>query len=42
MYESNAFNKLKMMNWENQPINIKTNFALARNFFEKLIKLYNT
>jgi hypothetical protein len=42
MYKANAFNKMKMMNWENQPMVTKTVFTLAREFFEKLIKSYDT
>ncbi len=42
MYKSNAFNKMEMMNWENQPAATKTDFTLARDFFEKLIKSYDT
>jgi hypothetical protein len=29
MYESNAFDKMEMMNWENQPMATKSNFTLA-------------
>jgi gas vesicle protein len=42
MYESNAFDKMEMMNWENQPAATKTDFYLARDYFEKLIKSYDT
>lgn len=42
MYESNTFDKMEMMTWENQPTATKTDFDLARNYFEKLIKSYDT
>jgi hypothetical protein len=42
MYGSNAFDKMEMMNWENQPAATKTDFNLARDYFEKLIKSYDT
>ena len=42
MYESNAFDKMEMMTWENQPAATKTDFNLARDHFEKLIKSYDT
>jgi hypothetical protein len=42
MYKADAFDKMEMMNWENQPMATKTNFTLAQAFFEKLIKSYDT
>jgi hypothetical protein len=42
MYESNIFDKMEMTNWENQPVATKTDFDIAREYFEKLIKLYDT
>jgi hypothetical protein len=42
MYEANSFDKMEMMNWENQPMATNTNFTLAQEFFEKLIKSYDT
>jgi hypothetical protein len=42
MYESNTFDKMEMMTWENQPTATKTDFNLARDYFEKLIKSYDT
>jgi hypothetical protein len=42
MYEANAFDKMEMMSWENQPMVTKTNFTLALEFFEKLIKSDDT
>jgi hypothetical protein len=33
MYDSNMFDKAEMMDWEQQPINIKTNYPLAKLHF---------
>jgi hypothetical protein len=41
-YKANAFDKIEMMNWENQPMATKTDSSLAKEFFEKLIKSYET
>jgi len=36
------FNKTKMMESEQQPINIKTDYPLAKNHFELKVKAHNT
>jgi hypothetical protein len=42
MYDSNMFEKAEMMEWEQQPINIKTDYALAKNHFELKVKAHDT
>ena len=42
MYDSNMFDKAKMMDWEQQPINIKTNYLLAKLHFELKVKAHDT
>jgi hypothetical protein len=42
MYDSNMFDKAKMMEWEQQPINIKTNYPLAKQYFELKVKAHDT
>ena len=42
MYDSNMFEKAEMMEWEQQPINIKTDYALAKNHFELKVKAHET
>ena len=36
------FDKAEMMEWEQQPINIKTDYDLAKNHFELKVKVHNT
>ena len=36
------FDKAEMMEWEQQPINIKTNYPLAKQHFELKVKAHNT
>ncbi len=42
MYDSNMFDKAKMMEWEQQPINIKTDYDLAKHHFELKVKAHDT
>jgi len=42
MYDSNMFDKAEMMEWEQQPINIKTDYDLAKNHFELKVKAHDT
>ena len=42
MYDSNMFDKAKMMEWEQQPINIKTDYDIARHHFELKVKAHDT
>ena len=42
MYNSNMFDKAEMMEWEQQPINIKTDYDLAKNHFKLKVKAHNT
>ncbi len=42
MYDSNIFDKAKMMEWEQQPNITKTNYALAKIWFEMRVKAHNT
>ena len=42
MYDSNIFNKAEMMEWEQQPNITKTDYALAKNWFEMRVKAHNT
>jgi hypothetical protein len=42
MYESNTFDKAEMMDWEQQPINIKSNYPLAKTHFELKVKAHDT
>jgi len=41
MYDSNMFDK-EMMEWDQQPINIKTNYDLTKHHFELKVKAHNT
>ena len=36
------FDKAEMMEWEQQPINIKTDYDLAKNHFELKVKAHDT
>jgi len=42
MYDSNMFDKAEMMDWEQQPTNIKTNYPLAKLHFELKVKAHDT
>ena len=42
MYDSNMFDKAEMMEWEQQPINIKTDYPLAKQHFELKVKAHDT
>ena len=42
MYESNHFDKAKMLDWEKQSVAVKTNFACAKDYFKALVKATNT
>ncbi len=42
MYDSNQFNKNKMLNWEKQPTATKTDYNAAKNYFEALVKATDT
>jgi hypothetical protein len=39
---SNRFDKQEMLMWEQQPAAMKTNYNLARAYFERIIKATNT
>jgi hypothetical protein len=42
IYESNMFDKAKMMEWENKPTPIKSNYEQAKRHFKLLVKAHNT
>ncbi len=42
MYNRNHFNKNKMLDWERQATATKTNYKLAKQYFEVLVKATNT
>ncbi len=42
MYDSNHFDKNKMLNWEQQATATKTNYKLAKQYFEALVKATDT
>jgi len=42
MYDSNMLDKAEMMESEQQPINIKTDYDLAKNHFELKVKVHDT
>ena len=42
MYDSNRFDKQEMLTWEQQPAATKTDFQLARAYFERLVKATDT
>ncbi len=42
MYNSNIFDKAEMMEWEQQPIATKTDYTLAKNYFERRVKAHDT
>ena len=42
MYDSNIFDKAEMMEWEQQPIATKTDYTLAKNYFEMRVKAHDT
>jgi hypothetical protein len=42
MYDSNTFDKNDMLEWEKQPIRVKTNWEPAKAYFEDLIKATDT
>jgi hypothetical protein len=42
MYDSNHFDKNEMLNWEQQATATKTNYKLAKQYFEALVKATDT
>jgi hypothetical protein len=42
IYGSNCFDKKKMVDWENKPINIKGNYNKAKFYFESLVRDFKT
>jgi hypothetical protein len=42
MYYSNHFDKNKMLNWKRQVTTVKTDYTLAKQYFEALMKVTNT
>ena len=42
MYASGRFGKQEMLEWEKQPDNTKTNYALAQTYFKNLVKATDT
>jgi hypothetical protein len=42
MYDSNHFNKNKMLAWEKQPTATKTDYVASKNYFEALVKATDT
>ncbi len=42
IYDSNRFDKQEMLTWEQQPQNTKTNFDLAKAYFEAIVKANDT
>ncbi len=42
MYDSNHFDKSKMLAWEKQPTATKTDYDAAKNYFEALVKATDT
>jgi hypothetical protein len=42
MYDSNHFNRNKMLAWEKQPTATKTDYDAAKNYFEALVKATDT
>ncbi len=42
VYDSNCFDKQEMLTWEQQPTATKTNYDLARAYFECIVKATNT
>ncbi len=42
MYDSNQFDKNKMLNWEQQATPMKTDYKLAMQYFEALVKATDT
>jgi hypothetical protein len=42
MYDSNLFDKSKMMKWEQQDSTTKTDYDLTKNYFKTLVKLHDT
>ncbi len=42
IYDSNRFNKQEMLTWEQQPQNTKTDFNLAKAYFEAIVKATDT
>ncbi len=42
MYNSNHFDKNKMLTWEKQPTATKTDYDTAKNYFEALVKATDT
>jgi len=42
MYDSNHFEKSKMMDWERKPTIIKSNYVDAKDYFEALVKATDT
>ena len=42
MYDSNHFEKSKMLDWEKKPTIIKTNYVDAKDYFETLVKATDT
>jgi hypothetical protein len=42
IYDSNCFNKQEMLTWEQQPAATKTDYDLARTYFERIVKATDT
>jgi hypothetical protein len=42
MYNSNHFDKNKMLDWERQATATKTNYKLAKQYFKALVKATDT
>ncbi len=42
IYDSNCFNKQKMLMWEQQPAATKTDYDLARAYFKRIVKATDT
>jgi hypothetical protein len=42
IYDSNRFDKQEMLTWEQQPPIIKTDYAEAKNYFERIVKATDT
>ncbi len=42
MYDSNHFDQIKMLDWEQHATATKTNYKLAKQYFEALVKTTNT
>jgi hypothetical protein len=42
MYDSNHFNKIEMLDWERQTTAVKTDYVLAKQYLEMLVKATDT